>query len=411
MSYSSVILADTPALYLKLDEGLDILSSTVAATAETFPTQPFQFFRLPDPDRRIAELWSRFTTATIDRAYRSYASWMIPSGNFTLECWVKFSSASATYELLFGIAGYLDSPNYASMVLFREGQKIRGRFQNTSLVEYTIESPDGQNDDTWKHVVLTYDSALGSNNLKLYIDKTVVDQANASGVVRGLGVAMSAEGPVPPALQNHRLRRRDGALRFLHHGALANPDQRTLRCGDPRDYQPDHRGLALCRRRSAGQSLHRGGPCFGLDPTHHPRSFFGLASFGADFGDHWSSWTVAALFHRRRSFLGMDRTGRRRSLLGLVGAGIAGAFRRSFFGLVGAGIAGAFRRSFSGWSVLESLELLAADHFSGGRRRKDWPPITWRAGPWRVHWPPIMSAHGPWSILRSSRRIIGRAGP
>ena len=368
MSYSSVILADTPALYLKLDEGSGYTVVDSSGNGRNFSYAALPVFQIAGP--LIAEspnYGARFTTATIDRAYRSYASWMIPSGNFTLECWVKFSSASATYELLFGIAGYLDSPNYASMVLFREGQKIRGRFQNTSLVEYTIESPDGQNDDTWKHVVLTYDSALGSNNLKLYINKAVVDQTNASGVVRGLGVAMSAGGASSA-----------GAAKIIdYEGEMAHCAFYTTALSQTQINAHYDAAIPEIISPTTGALLFAGGVplvshFIAADHVSAWTRLIILDHFSAwrvlapISGDHWSSWTVAAPY-----FIAADHSSAWTVQVGadhFSGWSVLESLELSADHFSGWSVLESLELSadhFSGWSVLESLELLAADHFSG----------------------------------------------
>ena len=365
MSYSSVILADTPALYLKLDEGSGYTVVDSSGNGRNFSYADLPVFQITGP--LIAESPNygvRFTTATIDRAYRSYASWMIPSGNFTLECWVKFSSASATYQLLFGIASYLDSPNYASMVLFREGQKIRGRFQNTSLVEYTIESPDGQNDDTWKHVVLTYDSALGSNNLKLYINKAVVDQTNASGVVRGLGVAMSAGGASSA-----------GAAKIIdYEGEMAHCAFYTTALSQTQIDAHYDAAIPEIISPTTGALLLAGG--------------VPLVSYFVAV-DHFSAWTRLLAADHFAGWRALTLTAADHFAAWTVGVVLAADHFAAWTAPIAAD-------HFAGWTVLESLEL-AADHFSAWTVAEVLAADHFAA--WTIGWPLAADHFAAWSVL------------
>lgn len=196
MSYSSVVLSDTPIIYLKLDEasGYTCTDSSGNGYNYTYADVATAYHTVGPLIAESPNYAVQFTSTSIDRAYRTTQTYKLPAGNWSLECWFKNSTDYTTQRLIFGSATYLDTPNYANLAIGAYGTQIYGVFLNSSTTEYTISSGTGYNDGLWKHIVLTYDSGLGSDNLKLYINKVLVASTNATGVAKNTGTGISAGG-------------------------------------------------------------------------------------------------------------------------------------------------------------------------------------------------------------------------
>lgn len=91
----------------------------------------------------------------------------------SISCWFKTSSASASQFLV------AKENNYYCFEIGMYAGKMRAYFYNGT---YAV-SGSTYNDGAWHHVVATYDSALGSQNIKLYIDGSSVATANVTGAI------------------------------------------------------------------------------------------------------------------------------------------------------------------------------------------------------------------------------------
>lgn len=171
--YRAAVLADSPHLYWRLrettgtavdDAGTGNRDGTLTGTS---PTRAVASPLASEPDDRS---WT-FASARIT----SNASTTTPS-TFSVEAWVRSTSTAGGRILGFGdgAGSTASATTDAQLYLATTGRLVFGVGANKTVVQ----SGTGFNNGAWHHVVGTY--AAGTNNMKLYVNGSLVAQGTAT---------------------------------------------------------------------------------------------------------------------------------------------------------------------------------------------------------------------------------------
>jgi hypothetical protein len=114
-----------------------------------------------------------------------------PTGNkLSIEFWWKGAAPDgAQFAVLKGYTSHSD-PYYQYGVGAGPSGTVRVVVDTSGSFNPWDTGVSWPGDGSWHQIVLTYDGSVGSNNLKLYIDKTLRAQTNKTGNVRGYSSAL-----------------------------------------------------------------------------------------------------------------------------------------------------------------------------------------------------------------------------
>jgi Concanavalin A-like lectin/glucanases superfamily len=114
-----------------------------------------------------------------------------PTGNkLSIEFWWKGAAPDgAQFAVLKGYTSHSD-PYYQYGVGAGPSGTVRVVVDTSGSFNPWDTGVSWPGDGSWHHIVVTYDGSVGSNNLKLYIDKTLRAQTNKTGNVRGYSSAL-----------------------------------------------------------------------------------------------------------------------------------------------------------------------------------------------------------------------------
>jgi outer membrane protein assembly factor BamB len=187
-NYAQTVTADGPAAYYRLDD----TGSTAADSSGNNLTGTIGGSVVKSVSGLLP---SSADTAMQFPALRSSAgvvsvpanAKLQPSTAVSLEAWLRFSSAPATYAV---VVGYGSDWSYAPYDLFfRAGTALTAQFYLSSGV-LEVQSPTGLKTNTTYHVVSTYDGTTG----RLYVNGTQVASVAKSGTLTnyqpGYGLAI-----------------------------------------------------------------------------------------------------------------------------------------------------------------------------------------------------------------------------
>jgi hypothetical protein len=108
----------------------------------------------------------------------------IINGKFTFEIWGKIYSigtglGAGKYNDI--INTYAPSSAYSYEIWIEDGDTVYGWFNVTGVWTDDIEEPNLVTIDSWYHIVFTYDTDSGSDNLKLYVNGLLENSTSITG--------------------------------------------------------------------------------------------------------------------------------------------------------------------------------------------------------------------------------------
>jgi hypothetical protein len=174
VAYEDAVLADSPLVYLRLNEASGSTSTDSSGNSRTFtidvPASVTFGATGATSDGDDAYQFTGNTTT-----YANSASWMDQS-SFTVEVWYKSSSA-ASAQWIASRVGSFDS-NYSWSLLLISGT-LTGYINQSqsSLNAIDVTDTTTTNDGNWHHAAMTYNGTT----LTLYRDGTSRDTASPSG--------------------------------------------------------------------------------------------------------------------------------------------------------------------------------------------------------------------------------------
>lgn len=131
-----------------------------------------------------------WTTGKINSAIEGQGSGRINFDNtanfertqaFSLECWIKFTSA--TNQAV--IARQKNSGVFEGYALSMVSGKARFTLRDTNNISIAVESSATINNDVFRHIVCTYDGASSNTGMKVYIDNVDVTINVTIGTLTG----------------------------------------------------------------------------------------------------------------------------------------------------------------------------------------------------------------------------------
>jgi len=196
--YRDAVLADTPVLYWRLGEASGTAAANTATTgpAGTYYSSP----TLGQSSALTSEVVNKSISTTASGAVTASTA-VIPSTQFTIEAWVKTTSAAGGRVFGFGSGSTTTTSTTVDRQLYLSptGKAVAG-LRNVTLVKTVATSPLSYNDGHWHYLATTYDGTT----LRLYVDGTQVATTTTtaatpfSGYWRA-GLENLSSWPTPPS--------------------------------------------------------------------------------------------------------------------------------------------------------------------------------------------------------------------
>jgi hypothetical protein len=177
VSYSSEVLADSPASYARLGDASGSSSGTESSTNARAITYSNVTLGVAGAIAGDANTAGSFNGSS-SKASITYGTSNGVGSTYTIEAWIKTSGAGAGIRHVAGWRGSITG-TFAGY-LYIEDNKPGFAVFNTGSSASVVLGPSTINDNQWHHVVGTIDGTT----LRLYVDGTQVATAAMSGTVR-----------------------------------------------------------------------------------------------------------------------------------------------------------------------------------------------------------------------------------